>query len=100
MEPSVAAHMDDIRRLFRQYGVERAYLFGSAAKGSMRPDSDVDFLFSFPEDMDYVTYADNYFALAHALEKVLDRKVELVAERTLKNRYLIEDVEESKVRVL
>jgi len=100
MEASVAEHLNDIRQLFRKYGAVRAYLFGSAAKNAMNSKSDVDFLFSFPKNMDHEKYSDNYFALADALEELLGRKVDLVAEKTLRNPYLIESIEESKIQLL
>lgn len=100
MEAFITHRLKEIRSLFERYGAERAYIFGSAATGNMTKESDVDFLFSFPVDMDVVAYSDNYFALAHALEELLDRKVDLVAEKTLQNPYLLKSIEESKVRVI
>lgn len=100
MEATIENKLSDIRQLFSKYGAVRAYLFGSAATNRMNSNSDVDFLFSFPKDMDFVLYSDNYFALAEALEDLLERKVDLVAEKTLQNPYLIDSIEESKVQVL
>jgi predicted nucleotidyltransferase len=34
------------------------------------------------------------------LEKLLNKRVDLVAEKTLKNPYLIESIEESKIQLL
>jgi uncharacterized protein len=82
------------------YGVNRAFAFGSAVKGPMREDSDVDFIISFPESMDYESYANNYFALAHALEDLLKKNVDLVTEKTLKNPFLLESINSRKVQVL
>lgn len=100
METLVSDKLDSIKLLFQKYRTESAYLFGSAASGSMTEESDVDFIFSFPADMDFDEYADNYFALANALEKLLGKKVDLVAEKTLKNPYLIQSIEKSKVKIL
>lgn len=83
-----------------QYGVQRAYAFGSAVKGTMNDDSDVDFIISFPEDMHYTTYSDNYFALADALEGLLKRHVDLVTEKTLKNPYLLQSINSHKVQLI
>jgi len=96
----VDQYLPQIQALLRSYGVERAYAFGSVVKGTQHEDSDVDFIVSFPEDMDYVSYADNYFALAHSLEELLNRKVDLVTEKTLKNPYLIQSINNHKVQVL
>lgn len=80
--------------------MERAYLFGSAAKGTMNEDSDVDFIISFPVSMNYVAYADNYFSLAEKLEELLSRSVELVTEKTLKNPYLLQVINQSRLQLI
>ena len=83
-----------------KHQVQAAYAFGSAVKGTMRIDSDVDFVIRFPKDMDVETYADNYFALLYALESLLNKRVELVAEETLSNPYLIQSINSHKVQVI
>ena len=84
----------------RQYGVNRAFVFGSAVKGTMSEGSDVDFIISFPDNMDFETYANNYFALAHDLESLLKKNVDLVTEKTLRNPYLLESINSHKVQLL
>lgn len=84
----------------RSYGVEQAYVFGSAASGTMSADSDVDFLIRFHADMDFETYGNNYFNLLYALQDLLQKDVELVAEETLSNPYLIESINRNKLPVL
>jgi len=100
MEEVVAQNLPQIKRLMLDYGVERAFLFGSAAKGTMTADSDIDFIIKFPEDMNYVSYADNYFALADALEALLKKSVDLVTEKTLKNPYLVENIDQHKLQLI
>lgn len=100
MQPFIAQHLPQIKQLLQQYGVEEAFLFGSAARGTMKENSDVDFIIRFPADMHYTTYADNYFALAEALETLLQKKVELVTERTLKNPYLLQTINQHKLPIL
>lgn len=93
-------HLPQIQRLMRQYGVQKAYAFGSAVKGNMHANSDVDFVILFPKNIDVETYANNYFSLIDALESLLQRQVELVAEETLSNPYLIQSINSHKVEVL
>ncbi len=100
MKPAVAQHLTEIKQLLRKYGVEQAYLFGSAARATMTENSDVDFIIRFPADMDYTTYAENYFALAEALETLLQKKVELVTEKTLKNPNLLQTINQHKLPLL
>jgi predicted nucleotidyltransferase len=56
METIIEQHLPAIRQMLRQYGVEQAYLFGSAAKGIMHESSDVDFIIRFPKNMHYTTF--------------------------------------------
>ena len=100
MERIVETHLAEIKQILRQYGVERAYLFGSAATGTMNETSDIDFIIKFPDDMNYVTYADNYFALAERLEALLHKNVDLVTEKTLKNPYLLQVINRSRLQLL
>jgi predicted nucleotidyltransferase len=66
----------------RRFGVKRLALFGSAARGELRDDSDVDVLVEF----DGPSTFDGYFSLKDYLEALLGRTVDLVTERGLKPR--------------
>ncbi len=96
----ISQYLPQIQQLMRKHQVQTAYAFGSAVKGTMRADSDIDFIIRFPDSMDVETYADNYFALAHSLEDLLKKNVELVAEETLSNPYLIQSINSHKVQVI
>jgi uncharacterized protein len=100
MEKDVEKKLPQIKQLFIKYSVKRAFLFGSAATGKSNCNSDVDFLYAFSEDLDYEIYATNYFKLLYELEDLLEKQVDLVAEKTLKNPYLIESINESKIQLL
>ena len=100
MNDIVQKNLAQIRQVMQYYGVRRAYVFGSAVKNSMHPDSDVDFIISFPKEMDYETYGNNYFALLHDLRGLLKKEVDLVAEETLSNPYLIQSINQNKVQIL
>ena len=100
MDKIVEHNLPAIKHIFISHGVECAYLFGSAAKGTTNAQSDVDFLFKFPSDMDYVAYADNYFDMQEELQKLLNKKVDLIAEETLSNPYLIEKINSQKIQLL
>jgi hypothetical protein len=59
----------------RAFGVKSVALFGSFARGDFSPDSDVDILVEFEPDK--TTY-DNFIETCFYLEKLLNRRVELV----------------------
>lgn len=100
MEKHIETNLPKIKQLFIKYGAKSAFLFGSNATEKAVNSSDVDFLFSFKNDLDYEAYADNYFNLLYDLEKLLNRNIDLVSEKTLKNPYLIESINESKIQLL
>ena len=66
----------------RRFQVGRLAVFGSAARGEMRPDSDVDLLVEFrPEaEIGFIEYA----GLMLALSELLGRKVDLVSRPALR----------------
>ena len=71
-----------IQDYFAKQPVEYAYLFGSCARGEENPNSDVDILFAPKKDAFFslLTYA----RVHRELEELLHRKVDLVAEGTLR----------------
>ena len=66
----------------RRYGVRELAYFGSAARGQMTPDSDIDILVDFiPEStIDLVDYA----GLMLDLTQLAGRRVDLVSKKGLK----------------
>lgn len=100
MDKAIESRLPKIKETFQRYGAYNVYLFGSCALGSMRKDSDVDFIFSFPKDLHYEVYTRNYFSLLCDLESITGRQVDLVAEYTLSNPYLIQKINSQKIKLL
>jgi hypothetical protein len=100
MDINIKKKLPEIIKLFKRYGAEQAFLFGSAALGQMNSESDVDFLFQFPKNMDYVLYADNYFGLLYDLQDLLKLEVDLLAIETLSNPYLIQKIDSQKIQIV
>ncbi len=69
--------------LAERFGVTRLALFGSAARGTARPDSDVDVLVDF----DGPASSDAYFGVQFYLEDLLHCPIDLVTERALRPRF-------------
>jgi predicted nucleotidyltransferase len=90
----------NIQNLLRSHKVEKAFVFGSMANNTATSKSDVDFLVSFNENLDYETYADNYFNLLDALRNLLKKDVDIIAEETLSNPYLIQSINNNKVQLI
>ena len=68
--------------LTERFGVRRLALFGSMARGTARPDSDVDVLVGFEQP----PTGDQYFGTQFYLEDLLGMPVDLVTETALRER--------------
>ena len=66
--------------LAERYGVTKLALFGSTARGTARPDSDVDVLVAF----DGAANSTRYFGVQFYLEDLLGCPVDLVTEKALR----------------
>ena len=77
----------ELFELCRKFQVERLDLFGSAATTSFQSDSsDLDFVVEFGNRVPG-TYLDRYLDFAEALEKLFQRPIDLITERTIHNAY-------------
>ena len=67
--------------LTQRFGVRRLALFGSLARGTARPDSDMDVLVAFDGPAD----ADRYFGVQFYLEDLFHCPIDLVSEGALRS---------------
>lgn len=79
MIKTIADIAEAVRPIMTRYGVRHAQAFGSAARGELRRESDVDILVAFKHPIDGWTFAD----MADELERALGRPVDLVTENSL-----------------
>ncbi len=78
----VAARRGELLEVLRRHGVTNPEIFGSAARGDDREDSDVDLLVDFPAGTDIV----DIIGIKRELEDVLGVPVDLVPRNGLKER--------------
>jgi uncharacterized protein len=81
------------REPLRQLGVKKISLFGSAARGSLRADSDVDLIVEFQP-----TSYRRFVELKSFLESILGRKVDLLTPGAVRGR-LKEEIEKDLIDV-
>ncbi len=80
--PEVQAMIPKIRAYLATQPVERAYLFGSCARGEERPDSDVDLLVTYT-DSDSLSLMDISRMMVQ-LGKQINSRVDIVEDAYLK----------------
>ena len=87
----------ELAELCRRYGVDRLYLFGSAATERFVPtSSDLDFVVELSDRQPAGSYADRYFGLLEALEELFGRPVDLVVDSAIRNPYFRGAVEKTR----
>jgi uncharacterized protein len=85
-------HLSAVEALCRRSPVKRLDAFGSALRADFDPStSDLDFLVELDEIAPR-QYAEAYFTLKEALEKLFGRSVDLVTHASLSNPYFRERV--------
>lgn len=87
--------IEKIKRYLSSQPVVKAWLFGSFARGEEREDSDVDILVQFSKG---VRIGLRYFHMINDLEKLADRKVDLVELSTL-DPFVVPFVNKEKILI-
>jgi len=88
-------NIDQIRDLCDKHKVAKLFVFGSIMSDKFLKSSDIDLIVDF-QDIDLYGYADNYFDLKFALEKILKRNVDLLEDKAISNPYLRKSIDSSK----
>ena len=94
----IEKHIEGVRKLCSSSKVKSLFAFGSAVREKLRPDSDLDFIVDI-DDQDPLSYSDNYFNLKFNLEKIFNRKINLLEFRALKNQFLKREIERTRFRI-
>lgn len=101
MTDVVKNNLESIYDVCRNMQVKSLYLFGSGARqNEYNSDSDLDFLFQYNKDLEGLPLPPfDYFDLLFALENITGKKVDLVAEEKIRNKFFLERVNKEKIRI-
>jgi hypothetical protein len=91
----IDAHIDRIRQLCSRHKVKKLFAFGSVLNDSFNADSDVDLVVDF-SNVELLDYADNYFDFKEGLESLLNRPVDLLEDKAIRNPYLRKQIDLEK----
>jgi predicted nucleotidyltransferase len=91
----VDRNIDKISSLCSKHKVLQLFVFGSVLTDSFKADSDIDFLVDF-SGVELYDYADNYFNLKFSLENLLNREIDLLEDKAVRNPFLRESIDTSK----
>jgi uncharacterized protein len=91
-------HIKEIKRLCSAHKVKQLYAFGSVLTNKFNTESDVDLIVDF-DTMDISDYADNYFDFKFSLQKILNRPVDLLEEKAVKNPYFRKNLNQQRLLI-
>ncbi len=97
----VQNNIDDIIQICKTMQLQSLYLFGSASnKDRYRENSDLDFLYRFKKDANGLSMSQyDYFDLLFSLEKITGKKIDLVAEEKIKNKFFLDRINKEKIKI-
>ncbi len=97
IHPFLQEKLPELNKLFSKNHVISAYAFGSVCSNKFNDQSDVDLLINLDENLEPLVRGELMLHVWDALEEILNRRVDILSEKSLKNPYFIEEVNEKKV---
>lgn len=91
-------HITQIKEACLANQVKTLFAFGSVTNNRFKAESDVDLVVDIVET-DPLIYSDYYFNLKATLEEILDRNVDLLELKAIRNPFLKEEIDQSKILV-
>lgn len=94
----LSEHIGQIKELCDSNKVKALFAFGSVTTDHFRSDSDIDLVVEIGEE-DPIAYSDKYFNLKFHLEKLLNRRIDLLELNAIKNSFLKSQIDKTKVLI-
>jgi len=88
---------NEIKALCEQLSVARLDLFGSATTDEFNDESDLDFIVDFQPNQS--SLLDRFLLLQKHLQKLFNRKIDLVIGKSIRNPYLKSSIEKTRKNV-
>ncbi len=100
MAPEIQNNLDKIIDTCKKMQVKTLYVFGSAARADYTKESDIDFLYTMYTGENGLPAGQyDYFDLLFKLEEITGKKVDLVAEQGIRNKYFLKSVLEDRQKI-
>ncbi len=91
-------HLEELFNICSIHKVDELYAFGSILTDRFNLESDIDFIVSIFEN-DPIKYAENYFELKFELEKLFNRKIDLLEQKAIRNKTFKELINQKKTLI-
>jgi len=95
----ISQHIDQIGKLCELNNVKALFAFGSViTSDKLNTNSDIDLIVDI-DDKDPVAYTDKYYNLKFQLEELLKRPIDLLEIKAIRNRFLKDEIDRTKVQI-
>ncbi len=94
----ISDHIGQIKNLCDQHNVRSLFAFGTVTNDRFKADSDIDLIVDI-DAPDPLKYTDHYFELKFELEQILQREVDLLEQKAIRNPFLKQEIDRTKVLV-
>jgi len=94
----IEQNINKISSLCESHKVKYLYAFGSVLTNKFSEKSDIDLIVDF-DNVELLKYADNYFDFKFSLEDILNRPIDLLEEKAIKNPYFRKTLNQNKVLI-
>ena len=91
-------YIGEIKKICQKNGVAKLYAFGSVLTDKFTDKSDIDFLIDI-EGNNALDRGEKYFNVLFALQDILHRNIDLLEEKSIRNKYLKLELDKTKQMV-
>jgi|ERR1019366_25867 predicted nucleotidyltransferase len=99
LHPTFQKELPKVIELFKKHKIKNAYAFGSVVTDKFNPQSDVDLIINFQDNLEPLAAGEHWWNLHDELRELLHREIDLVTERSLKNPYFIKELNQTKLPI-
>ena len=99
MNAIIQENKSKLNKMFQSHKIKNAYVFGSALGDEFNENSDIDLLINFEENIEPLERGDLWWSLYENLQDLFHRKIDLITEASLKNKYFIQELNNTKVLI-
>ena len=92
------SYRKELNEAYTSFNVDELYAFGSVLTSVFNANRDLDFMVTI-SSIDPLEYAENYFALEFELERIFNRKIDLLEQKAIKNKPFASAVNKKKMLV-
>lgn len=91
--------MEKLKAICEKHFVEKLFVFGSALRADFTENSDLDFAVLLSEELDPLSHGESFLNLMNDLEKLFQKKIDLVSYRVIKNPIFKKELDQTKVEL-